>query len=63
MAAMARIQALLGGERITGPLRSDFDLVAVVPQERNALINVRHPAMARVRTIREKPFRVDPRLG
>jgi RES domain-containing protein len=34
----------------------------VVPQERNALINVRHPAMARVRVIRDEAFRLDPRL-
>jgi RES domain-containing protein len=34
----------------------------VVPQERNALINVRHPGMARVRLVRNEPFRLDPRL-
>jgi RES domain-containing protein len=34
----------------------------VVPQELNALINVRHGDMARVRLIREEPFRFDPRL-
>ncbi len=30
MAAVARIQQLLGGETITGPLRSDLDVVAMV---------------------------------
>jgi hypothetical protein len=34
----------------------------VVPQERNALINVRHSDMARVRLVSEEPFRFDPRL-
>jgi RES domain-containing protein len=34
----------------------------VVPQERNALINVRHSDMARVRLIGEEDFRFDPRL-
>ncbi|HEY4030572.1 MAG TPA: hypothetical protein VGM25_09535 [Caulobacteraceae bacterium] len=35
----------------------------VVPQELNALINVRHPGMAGVRLAGETPFRLDPRLG
>lgn len=35
----------------------------VVPQEWNALINVRHPDMARVRIGNDEPFRLDPRLG
>lgn len=35
---------------------------AVVPQERNALINVRHPGMARVRLVGDEPFGLDPRL-
>ena len=35
---------------------------AVVPQERNALINVRHPDMARVKVINDEAFRLDPRL-
>jgi len=34
----------------------------VVPQERNALINVAHPDMARVRAVGNQPFRLDPRL-
>lgn len=34
----------------------------VVPQERNALINVRHPDMARVRIVSQDPFQFDPRL-
>ncbi len=34
----------------------------VVPQERNALINVRHPAMGGVRTVADQAFRFDPRL-
>jgi RES domain-containing protein len=34
----------------------------VVPQEWNALINVRHPDMARVAVREEEPFRLDPRL-
>lgn len=34
----------------------------VVPPEHNAIINVRHPAMARVRVITNAPFRFDPRL-
>lgn len=34
----------------------------VVPQERNALINVRHSGMARVRLISGESFRFDPRL-
>ena len=34
----------------------------VVPQEHNALINVRHPQMARVRLVGDEPFRLDPRL-
>ncbi len=35
---------------------------AVVPQERNALINVGHGDMRRVRLIGNEPFRFDPRL-
>jgi RES domain-containing protein len=34
----------------------------VVPQERNAIINVLHPAMRAVRVIANEPFRFDPRL-
>jgi RES domain-containing protein len=34
----------------------------VVPQERNALINVRHVEMGRVRLVTNEPFRFDPRL-
>lgn len=34
----------------------------VVPQEWNALINVRHADMARVAVRKEEPFRLDPRL-
>jgi len=34
----------------------------VVPQERNALINVRHAAMGSVRLIGNDAFRFDPRL-
>jgi RES domain-containing protein len=34
----------------------------VVPQEWNALINVRHADMARVVVRKEEPFRLDPRL-
>lgn len=34
----------------------------VVPQERNLLLNPRHPDMARVRVIDETPFAFDPRL-
>jgi RES domain-containing protein len=34
----------------------------VVPQERNALINARHPDMARVRLTGDEGFRLDPRL-
>ena len=34
----------------------------VVPQERNAIINVLHPAMRNVRVIANEPFRFDPRL-
>ncbi len=30
MAAVARIQAMLGGERLTGPLHNDLDLVRMV---------------------------------
>jgi RES domain-containing protein len=35
----------------------------VVPQERNALINVRHPQMAGVRIVSQEPFKFDPRLA
>lgn len=35
----------------------------VVPQERNVLINVRHPEMASVRVISQDQFRFDPRLA
>ncbi len=35
----------------------------ITPQERNALINVRHPQMARVRTVANEAFRFDPRLS
>lgn len=35
---------------------------AVVPQERNALINVLHPGFAAVRLLRNEAFRLDPRL-
>ena len=34
----------------------------VVPQERNALINVRHPGLAAVRLVGDDPFLFDPRL-
>jgi RES domain-containing protein len=34
----------------------------IVPQERNAIINVRHPAMSRIRLIADEPFRFDPKL-
>ena len=34
----------------------------VVPQERNAILNVRHPAMSRVAIVTDEPFRFDPRL-
>jgi len=34
----------------------------VVPQEHNAILNVAHPAMARVALIADEPFRFDPRL-
>jgi RES domain-containing protein len=34
----------------------------VVPQERNAIINVLHPAMRAVRVAANEPFRFDPRL-
>jgi len=34
----------------------------VVPREHNAIINVRHPAMAGVRVITNEAFRFDPRL-
>jgi RES domain-containing protein len=34
----------------------------IVPQERNALINVRHPDMPRVRPVGDEAFRLDPRL-
>jgi hypothetical protein len=37
-------------------------LSVIAPQEHNALINVRHPAMAGVRVIENHPFRFDPRL-
>jgi len=35
----------------------------IVPQERNALINVRHPAIASMRLIDDAPFRLDSRLN
>jgi RES domain-containing protein len=35
----------------------------VVPQERNALINPLHPAMADVAVVSRQPFRFDPRLA
>ena len=34
----------------------------VVPQEHNAIINARHPAMDGVRVVTNEPFRFDPRL-
>lgn len=34
----------------------------VVPQERNAIINVHHPAMDGVVVVANEPFRFDPRL-
>jgi len=34
----------------------------VVPQERNVLLNPRHPDMGRVIVERSEPFRIDPRL-
>jgi len=34
----------------------------VVPQEHNAILNVRHPAMDRVAIVIDEPFRFDPRL-
>jgi RES domain-containing protein len=34
----------------------------IVPQERNALINVRHPDMPRVSPVGDEAFRLDPRL-
>jgi RES domain-containing protein len=35
---------------------------AVVPQERNVLLNPRHPAMQGTAIVRTEPFRFDPRL-
>lgn len=35
---------------------------APVPEEENVLLNVRHPAMARVRVVAERAFFFDPRL-
>jgi RES domain-containing protein len=35
----------------------------IVPQERNVLVNVRHPDMGRVRITGDEPFRFDPRLA
>jgi len=35
---------------------------AVVPQERNVLINVAHPDMTKVQVIRSEAFGLDPRL-
>lgn len=34
----------------------------VVPQDRNLLINPRHPAAAGLRIVTDAPFRFDPRL-
>jgi len=34
----------------------------VVPQERNAIINVRHSAMEEIAVVMDEPFRFDPRL-
>ena len=34
----------------------------VVPQEHNAIVNARHPAMAGVRALSNEPFQFDPRL-
>ncbi|HUZ13811.1 MAG TPA: RES family NAD+ phosphorylase [Caulobacteraceae bacterium] len=34
----------------------------VVPQEHNAIVNVRHPAIAGVRVVTDEPFTFDPRL-
>jgi RES domain-containing protein len=48
---------LTAGEALMMLVRS-----VVVPQEWNALINVRHPDMARVAVREEEPFRLDPRL-
>lgn len=48
---------LTAGEALMMLVRS-----VVVPQEWNALINVRHPDMARVAVRDEEPFRLDPRL-
>lgn len=35
---------------------------AVVPQERNSLINPRHPAAVGLKLVADEPFRFDPRL-
>lgn len=35
---------------------------APVPEERNVLVNARHPAAGRVRVVGERPFFFDPRL-
>ncbi|GLI98019.1 RES family NAD+ phosphorylase [Sphingobium sp. BS19] len=48
---------LASGEALVMLVRS-----VVVPQEWNALINVRHPDMVRVAVRREESFRLDPRL-
>jgi hypothetical protein len=36
--------------------------LSVVVPEHNALINVRHPDMGRVRLVHQESFRFDPRL-
>ena len=46
-----------GGDALVLMVRS-----VVVPQEWNALLNVRHPDMARVIVRGSDPFRLDPRL-
>ncbi len=48
---------LARGEALVMLVRS-----VIVPQERNALLNVRHVDMARVRLVGDEPFRFDPRL-
>lgn len=36
---------------------------AIVPQERNYLLNPRHPRVRRLHASRPEPFTMDPRLG
>jgi RES domain-containing protein len=61
--APARLQDLGSGWVRAGETVGLWIPSAVIPHERNLLLNPAHPDFARVRLLRPLPFSLDPRLG